>query len=65
MNVIIKLGDQAGTSITPKDAAIGDVLKEWESALAEGRMMTVGMERAGYVHRVNPHQVVLVQELEY
>jgi hypothetical protein len=65
MNVIIKLSDHAGTEITQKNARIETVLQEWAAAMAEGRMMRVGMERAGYVHRVNPHQVVLVQELEY
>jgi hypothetical protein len=65
MNVILKLSDSEGTSITLKGTPLSEVMDEFHSAWAEQRLMDVGMNTPGYVHKVNPQQVVLIQTLEY
>ncbi len=66
LNTIIQMGDAKGTSVTIKPPTTYEqVLEEFHNALAEGRMMEVGMERPGYIHRFNPHQVVYIQQLDY
>jgi hypothetical protein len=41
------------------------VVKEFEQAWTERRLMNVQMEREGYTYRVNPQQVVYIQQLAY
>lgn len=64
-HVILNLSDAKGTSITLKGIQLEDVVREFHNALAEQRFMNVGMEREGYVHRVNPYQVAFIQTLNY
>jgi hypothetical protein len=66
LNTIIQLSDAKGTSITVKAPTLyEDVIKEFQAALAEKRLMQVWMEREGYTYRVNPQQVVYIQQLRY
>jgi hypothetical protein len=65
MNTILQLSDANGTSITLKGTPYEEVVAEFHRAWAEQRLMNVGMERPGYMHRVNPQQVVFIQQLEY
>jgi hypothetical protein len=66
LRTIIKLSDTAGTSITINPpTTYEDVAEEFRRASAEQRLMNVQMEREGYIHRVNPQQVVLIQQLDY
>ena len=65
LNVILKLTDAAGTSITLKGHDLDVVLQEFHDAWSEQRMMDVGMNRPGYTHRINPQQVAFIQTLEY
>jgi hypothetical protein len=65
MNTIVQLSDAKGTSITLKGTPYESVLEEFHQAWAEQRLMNVGMERVGYTYRVNPQQVVYIQQLEY
>jgi hypothetical protein len=65
LNTIIQLSDSQGTSITLKGTPFDEVIAEFHAAWAERRMMNVGMERPGYMHRVNPQQIAYIQQLEY
>lgn len=65
MNVILKLSDAAGTSITMKGSDLKEVMQEFHAAWAEQRLMDVGMNTPGYTHLVNPQQIVFIQTLEY
>jgi hypothetical protein len=66
LNTIIQLGDASGTSITIKPpTTYQEVVKEFEQAWTERRLMNVQMEREGYTYRVNPQQVVYIQQLAY
>jgi hypothetical protein len=66
LNTIIQLSDAKGTSITVKaPTRYEEVLKEFEAAWSEKRLMHVWMEREGYTYRVNPQQVVYIQQLRY
>jgi hypothetical protein len=66
LNTIIQLADSAGSSITIKPpTTYQDVVKEFEQAWAEQRLMNVHMEQQGYTYRVNPQQVVYIQQLRY
>jgi hypothetical protein len=40
-------------------------MAEFHTAWAEQRLMKVGMERPGYMHRVNPQQVAYIEQLKY
>ena len=65
MNTIVQLADAKGTSISLKGTPYEQVVKEFSAAWAEKRLMNVGMEREGYIHRINPAQVAYIQQLEY
>ncbi len=66
LNTIIQLSDAKGTSITVKPPTLyEDVLKEFQAAWTEKRLMQVWMEREGYTYRVNPQQVAYIQQLRY
>ena len=66
LNTIIQLSDAEGTKITIKPPTqYEEVIKEFQAAWAEKRLMRVWMERKGYTYRVNPQQVAYIQQLEY
>jgi hypothetical protein len=66
VHTIINLSDHAGTSITVNPpTTFEEVAEEFHKAWTEQRLMMVYMEREGYIHRVNPQQVVLLQQLDY
>jgi len=66
LNIIVQLSDAKGTSITIKPPVqYEEVLKEFQTAWQEKRLMRVWMDREGYTYRVNPQQVAYIQQLEY
>ena len=66
LNTIIQLAGASGTKITVKAPTLyEEVIKEFETAWAERRLMHVWMEREGYTYRVNPQQVAYIQQLRY
>lgn len=65
LNTIIQLSDAEGTSITINPPTrYEEVVKEFQAAWAEKRLMQVSMEREGFTYRVNPQQVVYIRQLE-
>lgn len=65
LHVIVQMADAKGTSFTLKRTTVESVMDEFHSALAEQRLMNIGMEKPDYFHRVNPHQVAFIQTLDY
>jgi hypothetical protein len=65
LHVIVHLSDSQGTSFTITGIPYEEVLKEFQQASAEHRLMQVSMERPGFVHRINPQQVAYINQLEY
>ena len=65
LHVIVQMADAKGTSFTLKQTTLESVMEEFHNALAEQRLMNIGMERPDYFHRANPHQVSYIHTLDY